>query len=613
MLLVLPRTSPILRTPYLAPQSYDYYPSHDYYLHYGEPKFPEASYSSQPDLFVPPLAEELEEYEYQRALEVVINHRRRQAEREGAIYRQPRVEAARQLHFAAWAAELEQRRQEELLIAHHVELVRSHRARACLVAAERQHDLNLEQAKNPQTVCHFRTRVMYLNLICSPPQVAHQPRIAKRESLVDVLKQCLTAESNANIAETIKNVLSSLEPRSVELEKAGDSGEDASTPVENFLSSILSGPFFRTQPQPTTSAEQVESSASNKAKGKARAADTEEPHKPTPKPESTDEAFADVLRHVMEFSRSAPAPRSPDQPGPSGSSSSSTPPVRQVVTESEQGQIDRAIALSSVEHIQNTLAKLQSEFILPTGLDRYTASTNGRDGAYKFETELNGLLEELDGIDSHGDVEVREKRKEVVKAVETALEGLQRVVGEAVEKGPSLMTTSKSVTGGPLKGFGVHDNITNKTAPAQDQVGVPVIADDAAVPKPSAPAQVEETVANLAEVVPPIEEALLESDTPAVSETVSGPISTGSGEEISAKTTAPASVEPKSTTDIEPREPQVQSNAPEAVDTLLPEKASSPSPVRKLQQINNDSDNEVVSVDSDAEKSDWSELEHSLG
>jgi len=60
------------------------------------------------DFFHQPSAEELEEREYRRTLEVVANHHRHQAEKEVAIRRQ-------QLAEAALATELERRRQEELL------------------------------------------------------------------------------------------------------------------------------------------------------------------------------------------------------------------------------------------------------------------------------------------------------------------------------------------------------------------------------------------------------------------------------------------------------------------------------------------------------------------
>jgi len=143
----------------------------------------------------------------------------------------------------------------------------------------------------------------------------------------------------------------------------------------------------------------------------------------------------------MELSRSTTAPRSPGEAGPA-ESSPCPPSARPAVTKREQGQIDRVIALSSVEHVQGALTGLQTGFVLPTELDHYTPSIGDRDetasvssasssnitklvpytsankSVHKYENELNGLLEELDRIGSHGDAEVREKRKEVVQAVE---------------------------------------------------------------------------------------------------------------------------------------------------------------------------------------------------
>ena len=142
MLFVLPATSAVRPASYLAPQSYDYYPSQGYYPYRHAPRLAVPSYPSQRDFFRHPSAEELEEHEYRRALEVVANHRRRQAEQEAVIHRQQLAEATRQRYFAALAAELEQQRQEELLAAHRAQLIRSQQARAHLVAAERQHALD---------------------------------------------------------------------------------------------------------------------------------------------------------------------------------------------------------------------------------------------------------------------------------------------------------------------------------------------------------------------------------------------------------------------------------------------------------------------------------------
>ena len=635
MLFVLPATSAIRPASYLAPQSYEYLPSQGYYPYHAAPRFVAPSYPSQPDFFRQPSAEELEEHEYRRALEVVANHRRRQAEKEAALRRQQSAQAARQQYFAALAAELEQRRQEELLTARRAEFIRSQRARARLVAAGRQHALDafLRQLKGAQPVCYVcGILVVYSILTGSSSQTTRQPHVVKRMPLVDALKQRLAAEPDADIIEPVQNILSSLEPRPVKSEGPQDSDEDAAKLIENLLSSIFPGAVFDTRSQSTPSTEQAKPHVSDKGKGRARAVDSEEPQKPIPKPESAEEAFADILRHVMEISKGTPARRSPDEAGPSGSSPSPST-VQPAVTEREQAQIDRAIALSSVEHLQNALTKLRTNFVLPTEFDHYATSTDDRDDTatvssvsssdftrlipytntnkpvYKYENELNGLLEELDKIDSHGDAEVREKRKVVVKAVEKALKGVEHVVGEAVEKKQSLISVEA-----PLKGFDVDEDVTEETPPAPEQVETPVVVDEVTVPKPSTPNQMEENFVTSAEGPSPGDEALPESNAPAVSETTTDlpvePTATESDVEASTVTITPASVEPTSVTEPEPTQSQVLVGARETPDTfLLPEQVSPPSPAKNPREIDVDTDDEILVLDSDSEKSDWSELE----
>ena len=591
-----------------------------YHPHYDANRFALPAYASDLDFLRQTSAEELEEREYQRAIEVIVNHRRRQAEKEAAIRRHQLAEATRRRYFAALAAELEQREQEELLAVRRAEYIRSQRARARLLAAERQQTLDafLRQLKGPQPVCHASICVIRPILIL--PQVARQPHVAKRKPLADLLKERLVTESDADIAGPIKHILSSLESHSADPVKPKASKEGASELVETVLSSIFPGLVFRTKAEPSPSTEQAQPGVSGEGKGKGRAVDTEESQKPTPKPESAEPAFADILKHLMELSKSTVAPRSPDEAGPSGSSSSSSP-AKQVVTESEQAQIDRAISLSAVEHVQDTLNKLQAEFVVPTELDHYTPSTDDRDETasvssvsssdltklipytrtnkpvYKHENELNGLLEKLDRIDSHGDPEVREKRKEVVKAIEKALKGVEHIVSEAVEKRLSLVSVTTPVADEPLKGFEVDEDVT-EAAPAQEEAR-------ARVP-------VEETVFVREDVPTPADEAVSETDGPTDVETTADPVveqtSPESDVETSTATITPDSVELKPATESEAVEPQT--DAPSTVDTfLLPEKVSPPSPVQKVQQIESDTDDEVVALDSDGERSDWSELE----
>lgn len=613
MLLVLPTTSTIRPASYLAPQPYEYHPSYDYYPHYDAPRFSAPSYPSHLDFFHQPSAEELEEHEYRQALEVVANHRRRQAEKEAVIRRHQVAEAARRRYTAILAAELEQRRQEELLAARRAELLHSQEARARLAAAGRHHALGafLRDLKGPQpTFC--------------------QAHAAKCRSLADVLNQRVPSEFDTDITGPIRKILSSLEPRSVESEQPNVSSDDSSDPsedaaklIESLLSSIFPGLVSRTQAEPTPSAEKAQPSASDK--GKARAVDVEEPRKPAPESDSADNAFANILRHVMELSKSFPTPRSSDEAGPSGTSSSA--PAKSTVSGNEQVQIDRAIALSSVEHIQDTLTKLQKDFVLPTELDHYPPSADDRDETasvasasssdlaklipytkankpvYKYESELNSLLQELDRIDSHGDAGVREKRKEVVQAVEKALEGVENVIGETVGKRLSLISTSPTATGESLKGFDVAGAV-----PVETETAV------ATVPAPSTPVPAEETVVVPTESPSPAGEPLPEIKASVVPESTADlpaeQFVPGSDVEGSTATITPQSIEVSSGTETELTGSRVGADAPETVNTFLsPDKISTP-PVQKSQQADNDAEDEVLSFGSDAEKSDWSEVEH---
>jgi len=342
--------------------------------------------------------------------------------------------------------------------------------------------------------------------------------------------------------------------------------------------------------------------------------------------------FADIIRHVMEMSKGTPARRSPDEAGPSGPPPSPST-AQPAVTEREQARIDRAIALSSVEHLQNTLTKLQTNFVLPSEFDHYAEPTDDRDETatvssvsssdltklipytntnklvYKYENELSGLLEELDKIDSHGDAEVRGKRKVVVKAVEKALKGVEHVVSEAVRKRLSLISVEEA-----LKGFDVDEDVTEEVSLAPEEVETPVVVDEVIVPEPFTPNEMEESVVTFAEGSSPGDEALPESNAHAVSETTTDlpveQIATESDVEGSTATITPGFVEPTSVTEPEPTQSQVRVDAQETVDTfLLAEQVSPPSPAKNRREIEVDTDDEILVLDSDSEESDWFELE----
>lgn len=102
--------------------------------------------------------------------------------------------------------------------------------------------------------------------------------------------------------------------------------------------------------------------------------------------------------------------------------------------------------------------KLRVDFTLPAELDYYAPSTGDHDevasvssalssgltkvipytsidkSVYKYEHELNRLMEEPDRTESRGDAEVRDKGKGVAKAIERILEEVECDVGEVIEK-----------------------------------------------------------------------------------------------------------------------------------------------------------------------------------
>ena len=96
------------------------------------------------------------------------------------------------------------------------------------------------------------------------------------------------------------------------------------------------------------------------------------------------------------------------------------------------------------------------------------------------------MLEELDKIDSRGNAEVREEKKE---ATEKALEGVQRAVGETAEKKLPFISTTALAAEEHLKGFGVGGDVTEEVALAQEPVETPAIVREETIPDP--PEQVE--------------------------------------------------------------------------------------------------------------------------
>lgn len=80
-------------------------------------------------------------------------------------------------------------------------------------------------------------------------------------------------------------------------------------------------------------------------------------------------------------------------------------------------------------------------------------------------------------VHSYGGAEVRKRRRKVVKTVNRALEGVERVVGDAVEKRLFLVVSSATVIEEPLKESDVDENVVEVVSPASSEEHVGVLND----------------------------------------------------------------------------------------------------------------------------------------
>lgn len=93
----------------------------------------------------------------------------------------------------------------------------------------------------------------------------------------------------------------------------------------------------------------------------------------------------------------------------------------------------------TIQDIRATLSRLSADFSIPPSLDFSDDEADGL--AYTptntpiraYEHALEGLLAQLDAVESDGDEEIRVARRTVVKEVETALEGVEKKVKRARE------------------------------------------------------------------------------------------------------------------------------------------------------------------------------------
>jgi hypothetical protein len=230
----------------------------------------------------------------------------------------------------------------------------------------------------------------------------------------------------------------------------------------------------------------VNEGRTDKGKGKARAVDSYDADQPGPEPAPVeDSAFADALREAITASRTGSRVRAPDEVGPSGSSSSTlmsniapSPSVSTLLpqahpsgSDTEQAEIDRAVLMSTIEHVENDLHTLQANFAFPPQLDCHLLSntdyhassstdedTHGDIVAYlpttpenstvlRFVRDLRGLLRQLGRVDSKNDIEAEMMKGKLMGAINRELEDVEGRVEEAIGMWMSLQAAGADIMG----------------------------------------------------------------------------------------------------------------------------------------------------------------------
>ncbi|KAI0285165.1 hypothetical protein BC826DRAFT_1123659 [Russula brevipes] len=121
--------------------------------------------------------------------------------------------------------------------------------------------------------------------------------------------------------------------------------------------------------------------------------------------------------------------------------------------------------LTMIRTVRSQASALQSAFKFPPVLDfdhsDFAISANNAP-VRAYEYALNGLLEQLDAIESDGNEEIRDARREVVREVEKALEDVERKVKERAPRATIEVTKEE------LKGYDVESEEPEAAPATQD-------------------------------------------------------------------------------------------------------------------------------------------------
>lgn len=233
---------------------------------------------------------------------------------------------------------------------------------------------------------------------------------------------------------------------------------------------------------------------------------------------ATDVKKASAAKAVRSNSGASSSRVKLDGAVPPSDTPSATSDTTSVTAKPIPSPVPQAVSpLTAIRAVRNQLSTLESTFKFPAVLDfeqSVLAVSPNNAPLRTYENALNGLLEHLDAIESDGDEEVRNARRDVVREVEKALEDLELKINSHA---PTLQV-SKDVE---VKGYSVE------TEDSEASVGkeVPVEATSAAegpkitVPGPSAavsPVDVDVDFTISAEYLPPL--PVVESSEPAIAE-----------------------------------------------------------------------------------------------
>jgi len=125
--------------------------------------------------------------------------------------------------------------------------------------------------------------------------------------------------------------------------------------------------------------------------------------------------------------------------GPSSSGRAASPARASTPTSIPTPVLQPVSPLTTIRAVRTQFSALESAFRFPPVLDfdhSELAVYPNNAAVREYEQALTGLLEQLDAIDSDGDEEVRDVRREVVREVERALEDVEQKVREQAPQAP---------------------------------------------------------------------------------------------------------------------------------------------------------------------------------